>query len=190
MKYFRLLDDVMFQNRWYLSAIHDVDNWLLSRPPMLAIDDPLRDRLLRVGLQQSGEALDFSFAGYADVPVVSFKTLQAISGLDGFTAFPAKIDGLQQKTSYHILHFWDEADCVDENKSCFGIIPENDPIRPDLAGNYRAVTKLTIDTGRTLGKHIFRPERLSGRVIISEEVKRRFEAAGVTGAVFESVNGD
>ncbi len=190
MKYFRLLDDIRFPDRWHLSTVHNVDNWLLTRAPMLAMDDPLRDQVFRVELRQTGVSLDYSLAGYAGVPVVSFEALQAISGLDGFTAIPAKIDGLQQKTSYYILHIWDIVDCVDEKLSKFEKYQVDDSVRPDLAGNYSAFFKLIVDASRTHNRHIFRLARSGPEVIVSEEVKRRFEAAGVTGAVFESVNGD
>ncbi|MDO5658050.1 MAG: hypothetical protein Q4G36_06980 [Paracoccus sp. (in: a-proteobacteria)] len=190
MRFFRLLDDVEFPGRWHLSTISDADNWRLARPPVLGMDDPLRDQVLKVGLRQSGTPLDYSLAGYAGVPVVGFKVLQAISRLDGLTTIPAKVEGFQQKTSYHILHFWDEADCVDEGASQFEKYQVNDPVRPDLAGNYSAFVRLVIDPSRTRGKHIFRLARSGVEVVISEEVKRRFEDAGVTGAVFQDVTGD
>jgi len=190
MKFFRLLDDLEFPDRWYLSTVSDADNWRLARPPVLGMGDPLRDQVLKVELRKSGIPLDYSLAGYAGVPVVSFEALHAISGLDGFTAIPAKIGGFQQKTSYYILHFWDEADCVDERASKFEKYQVDDPVRPDLAGNYSAFFSLVIDPSRTGGKDIFRLARSGTEVIVSEEVKRRFEDAGVTGAVFQDVTGD
>jgi len=151
MRYYRLLDDINFPKRWHLSTIRGIDNWLLTRPPMLNMDDPLRDKVLDVEVRKVGAALDFTLAGYAGVPIVSFEAIQAIVGIDGFTAITAKIEAFRQKTSYYALHLWDTADCVDEERSELEIIPENDPVRPDLAGNYRSVTKLVIDPNRTLG---------------------------------------
>jgi hypothetical protein len=190
MKFFRLLDDLYFQGRWYLSTVSDADNWRLVCPPVLGVGDPLWGQVLKVELRKSGVPLDYSLAGYAGVPVVSFEALRAISGLEGFTALPAKIVGFQQKTSYHILHFWDEADCVDERSSRFEKYQVDDPVRPDLAGNYSAFFRLVIDPSRVGGKHIFRLARSGNEVIVSEEVKRRFENTGVTGAVFQDVTGD
>lgn len=190
MRFFRLLEDVGIANRWHLSTVLNVDNWLLARPPMLGMNDPLRQQVFDIELRQAGFALDYSLAGYAGVPVVSFKALQAVAGLDGFTAIPAKINGFQQTTSYYVLHLWDEEDCVDEEVSSFEKYQVDDPVRPDLAGNYCAFFKLVVDPDRTRGKHMFRLARSGPEVIVSEEVKRRFEDAGVTGAVFESVNGD
>ena len=47
-----------------------------------------------------------------------------------------------------------------------------------------------VDTDKVDGKHIFRVKGHLGSLIVSEEVKLRFEQSGVTGALFESVNGD
>ncbi len=190
MQYFELSIDLQDHDAWYLGAISEVDNWRLVRPPMIPVDSPLRDTAgqpYKTILKHDGKPMDYTVAGYASVPVASFKVIRALSGLGGFTGFPVDIEGFAQKDLYNILHFWDVADCFDEARSSFEIIPENDPIRPDLAGNYRSVTKLVIDPDRAEGKHIFRIARLEGRVIVSEEVKRRFEAAAVTGAVFLDV---
>ena len=116
--------------------------------------------------------------------------MNTIFATEPFTAMSAKVDGFQQKTPYYILHVWDVVDCVDEELSKFERYQVDDPVRPDLAGNYSAFFKLVVSPSRAQGKHIFRLARSGPEVIVSEEVKRRFEAAGVTGAVFESVNGD
>lgn len=151
------------------------------------MNDARRDQVFEVELKINGASTDYTTTSFRSVPLGSFKVLQALSGLDGFTAFPARIVNFGQKTSYHILHFWDVVDFFDEARSAVEIIPFNDPIRPDLAGNYRSVTKLKIDPSKAVGKHTFRIARLEGRVIVSEDVKKRFEDFGITGAVFDSV---
>ena len=187
MDYFELSDYVNFPHRWHLRGLIGFDGITFVRPPMVPVNDPLRDRGFDVKLQVNGTAMDYTTTSFRSVPITSFEVVRALSGLDGFSAFPASIRGFQQKTSYHILHFWDVVDCFDEAGSSFEVIPKDDPIRPDLAGNYRSVTRLRINPFRAGGKHIFRIARLEGRVIVSEEVKRRFEAAGVSGAVFDYV---
>lgn len=198
MKYFALSIDLFDHEAWHLGDIvrgdlSPGDNWRFVQPPMVPMDSPLRDNAKEpysVKLKNNGKPMDYTIAGYAGIPIGEFKVTRCLNGLDGFTAFPVMIEGFAQKELYHILHFWDVIDCFDEAKSQFEIIPEDDPIRPDLAGNYRSVTKLEIDTVRAQGKHLFRVARLENRVVVSEEVKRRFENAGVTGAIFEPVNGD
>lgn len=193
MRYFRLSVDLQDHDAWYLGAISETDNWRFVRPPMIPMDSPLRDtagRPYKTVLKQNGKATDYTLAGYASVPIVSFKVLRALSGLDGFTGFPVDIEGFAQRDLYNIVHFWDEVDCVDEELSEFTKFVENDPIRPDLAGQYKGFYKLRINIEHTQGKHIFRLARSGSEVIVSEEVKRRFEAAGISGALFECVTQD
>ncbi|MGN5952938.1 imm11 family protein [Enterococcus faecalis] len=49
---------------------------------------------------------------------------------------------------------------------------------------------MAIDESKVGDFHIFRIKKYLGAIVVSEDVKLRFEAAGVVGAVFESVNGD
>lgn len=190
MQYFRLLDELNFPNRWHLRRLVGIDGAEFARPPMVAIGDPVRERAYEVELQVDGTAMDYTTTSFRSVPIASFEVVRALSGLDGFTALPASIRAFSQRTSYHILHFWDEVDCVDEDKSQFEKFQPNDPIRPDLAGHYSSFFKLIIDPNRTAGKDIFRLAKSGSEVIVSEEVKRRFEAADVTGAVFKRVTDD
>lgn len=83
-----------------------------------------------------------------------------------------------------------QIDCVDEKRSRYKKFEVDDPVRPDMAGNYRAFYNLVVDPGRVGSSHIFKLKKYLGAVIVSEEVKRRFMAAGVVGVLFDSVNGD
>ena len=134
MKYFTLTDDIDFPERWHLGAVVNQGDWRLVRPPMIAMNDPLRSRRYRIDLQVPGQAMDYSTTSQAEVPIISFKALSALSGTDGFSAFPAHVLGFTARTSFHVLHVWDEADCVDEDQSEFQLFLKDDPVRPDLAG--------------------------------------------------------
>lgn len=190
MQYFRLLDDINFPNRWHLGGLIGIDGMEFVRPPRVPLYHPLREQIYGVDLQVKGAPMDYTTTSFRSVPIASYEAVQALLGLKGFTSFPVRIPEFQEKTSYYILHFWDVADCFDEASSDFEVIPMDDPIRPDLAGNYRSVTKLRVDAARADGKDIFRIARLEGHIIVSNEVKQRFEAAGVTGAVFEGVTAE
>lgn len=198
MQYFELSINLLDQKAWHLGDISREDlaageNWRFVQPPMVPMDSPLRTNgqgPFKTVLKNNGKPKDYSIAGYASVPIVKFKVTKCLDGLDGFTVFPVTIEGFAQRDLYHIVHFWDVVDCFDEAQSQFEVIPENDPIRPDLAGNYRSVSRLVIDPKRAEGKHIFRLARLENRIIVSQEVKRRFQEAGVTGAVFDPVTAD
>lgn len=82
-----------------------------------------------------------------------------------------------------------QIDCVDEENSEFSVFDKNDPVRPDLAGTYRNFFNLVIDTSKVGGRHIFRLKKYLGALIVSQEVKRRFESARVTGVTFDLLNG-
>lgn len=198
MKYYKLFIDLQDQTAWRLGDItrQDLtpgDNWQFVQPPMVPMDSSLRENAegpFRTLLKNNGKPMGYTIAGYANVPIGAFKMTTALKGVDGFTVFPVMIDGFAQRDLYHIFHFWDEIDCVDEECSEFTKFSENDPVRPDLAGQYSGFYKLRIDPKRAKGKHIFRLAKSRSDIIVSEEVKRRFEVAGLTGAVFESVTED
>ena len=86
------------------------------------------------------------------------------------------------------MHFWDEVECVDENQSKFEKFQLDDPVRPDLAGEYSSLHRLTIDSRRAVGKDAFRLAGSGVEVIVSETIKCRFEQYKLTGAIFEPVN--
>ena len=152
------------------------------------MDDSLRSVKYFAELDVAGQALDYTTTSDASVPICSFEFLSAISGFPGLTAFPVTIEGLRNlATSYHILHFWDEVDCVDEEKSNFEKFTFDDPVRPDLAGRYRAFFKLVIDARRAEDKHIFRIARSGVEVIVSDAVKSCLDDRGLRGLVFEPV---
>lgn len=198
MKYHVLFIDLEDSDAWVLGDILRSDlspgeNWRFVQPPMIPLDSPLRVSAAdpyKVELENAGLPVDYTIAGYANVPIASLKVARCLKGVHGFTAFPVEITGFAGGELYHILHFWDVVDCFDEVKSKFEIIQRDDPVRPDLAGNYRSVTRLVIDAAKAEGKHLFRLARLENYVIVSEEVRRRFESSGVTGAIFEAANGD
>ena len=195
MMFFALSIDLFDYQAWHLGDIARDDmatgeNWRFVRSPMIPMDSALRDTAkgpFAVKRKGDGRPVDYTVAGYAGVPIGTFKVTRCLQGLDGFTTFPVTVEGSAQTDLLHILHVWEVVDCFDEVKSQFQIIPENDRIRPDLAGHYRSVTRLVIDAAKAQGKHLFRIARLENRLIVSEEVKRRFEDVGVSGAVCEPV---
>ena len=196
--FFTLSIDLFDHRAWHLGDVVRDDlapgeNWRFVRSPMVPMDSTLRDTAMgpfRVKLKTNGKPTDYTVAGYAGVPIAHWKVTQCLQGLDGFTVFPVTVEGFTLTDLHHILHVWEVVDCFDETQSRFEIIAENDRIRPDLAGHYRSVTRLVIDPAKARGKHLFRIARLENRLVVSAEVKRRFEDAGVTGAVFEPVTGD
>ncbi|MCU4562722.1 imm11 family protein [Acinetobacter sp. WU_MDCI_Abxc222] len=78
-------------------------------------------------------------------------------------------------------------DCVDETNSDFQKFIENDPVRPDLAGHYRAFFKLIIDAEKTENADFFRIDKENATIIVSQNIKDIYETNHLTGACFTKV---
>jgi len=77
--------------------------------------------------------------------------------------------------------------CLDETRSEFTKWTDKDH-RADLAGQYRMVTKLKIDTSQLPPScHFFRIEGWPIGLIVSEDVKAAMEHCDCLGAKFEDV---
>ncbi|MCC4589480.1 hypothetical protein LL962_20705 [Xanthomonas sp. NCPPB 1067] len=192
MKYYLLSQDLSNDGKWVLGDINHVDNWLFRNPTV----DLMEPGSYSLSVRFDGDEVDFSLAGYASVPVVGDKVVRSLAGLPEVDELysnvifsPVEIENRSSENNYFIMIVETQVDCVDEERSDFSIYSEDDPVRPDLAGNYRSFFNLVILPEKIDGRHIFRLKRRLGVLIVSEEVKRRFECAGVTGVVFKLLNG-
>jgi hypothetical protein len=183
MKYYRLRDDINYSRRWYLGDIKHVDNWLYRNPPVEFMEPGLG--FLEV--YENGNEMDFTLTERYAVPIVSKQFTEALVGIAEIDepychVIFNRVDIVNRSTStqYFAMVIETQQDCVDESKSDFKKYEINDPVRPDLAGQYSAFFKLVIDPTKTQGKHIFRIKKHLGAIIVSEEVKMRLEVAGVT----------
>lgn len=70
---------------------------------------------------------------------------------------------------------------VDEVNSEFQKFEENDPVRPDESGEYRAFTKLRLDPNKIVDIDLFRLKGFEVAVVISERIKGKIESIGTTG---------
>lgn len=185
--------DVMFYDKWVLGDVHHVDNWHFSDPPV----NFMEPGIYTLDVRFDGTEVDYSLAGYASVPVLSEKARNSLVGLPevderyrNVVFEPVKISNRIVRQNYFLMIIETQVDCVDEGCSIFKKFEFDDPVRPDMAGSYQAFYNLVIDPGRVGSSHIFRLKHYLGAIIVSEEVKRRFVAAGVAGVLFDSVNGD
>lgn len=193
MRYYLLRQDVAVSGKWALGDIRHADNWKFSDPPVNFMEPG--EYVLDVRFD--GLELDYSLAGYASVPVLSRKARDSLVGLPDVdepymhvVLEPVAIEGKEVSSDYYLMVIESQVECVDESKSRFELYRSSDPVRPDLAGEYRAFYNLVVDASMVKGKHIFRLKKYLGAIVVSEEVKLRFERVGVIGAVFESVAGD
>ena len=191
MKYYRLREDVCFPGRWHLGDIRFVDNWLFRDPPQ----DFLEPGSNEVEVRVEGAELDFSLTVRYGVPVVSGRFIEALTGLHeidephNFVVFNSLeiLSERETEAQYFTMAIESQADCVNESSSRFEKFEENDPIRPDLAGSYKAFTELAIYEDKCKGLHFFRLKKHLGAIIVSEEVKKKLEAKKITGVVFEDL---
>lgn len=193
MKYYLLRDDLELPSRWFLGDIRNVDNWGFSDPAPYFMEPAI----YTLDVYRKGTAMDYTATEAFGVPVLSRKAKDALSGLPEIdepyyhtVLEPVNVEGMPVEQDYFVMVIETQIDCVDEVRSDFQKYEVNDPVRPDRAGEYRSFFNLVVDPEKIGDHHIFRLKKHLGSIIVSEEVKRRFEDAGVTGAVFESVNGD
>lgn len=179
MKYYCLEDDMYFPKRWYLGDVNDdqVDNWAFE----INVENVSRDIEYYISPTLDGNEKDYTISTPYCVLIVSDTIKNALEGFDEVEFLPVVIKNKKVKKDYFIFLIKEHIECVDEEKSKFQKYVENDPVRPDRAGEYSAFFKLIIDPKKANGHHIFRVKKHTGAVIISEEVKRRFEEAGVNG---------
>jgi hypothetical protein len=77
--------------------------------------------------------------------------------------------------------------CLDEKRSIFQKFETNDEIRPDLAGDYKAVNPLFIDPDK-VNRSIFRLDKYDIVIIVSEHVKNKLEKVELSGLKFNLIS--
>ncbi len=182
MKYFDLLDDMTIAGRWHLGEVRSRSG---TEPPLWHGVRLVDTSELRGVVTHRGRALDFSLTAYA-VPIVSNKLAGVIaaSAPGDVQCVPVELAG---RTGMFVLNSLRVIRCLDESSSDFLKWTKQDH-RADLAGQYRQVTKLSVDP-RAIpsGAHLFRIEAWRVALIVSEHVKSAMEAAGCIGAKFIDV---
>lgn len=189
MKYYRLMDELMKpQDRWFLKSLNVVDEnkvsvWKFISPAPLKIPDSEK---LTISVRENGKPLDFTFADF-EVLIVNEKVAFFLSD-DECQLIPVQVDGIKTKHSYFIVVLLNAVDCLDESRALFEKWQHDDPIRPDLAGNYKGVYKLFVHTNKIQpGNTIFRLGKSENIIVINEKLKRQFESNGITGIKFKDI---
>ncbi|MBZ0143936.1 MAG: hypothetical protein K8F56_10165 [Rhodocyclaceae bacterium] len=180
--YYRLIDDVNLSGRWHLGevAVQDTPEFNTFEGGELPSDLRAVAEIAR-----HGRALAFCLTSFA-VPVASTALGRAVCSVAGreVQQIPTCIGG---DSGFVVLHAKNLYDCLDESRSEFVKWTASDH-RSDLAGHYRMVTSLSIDSSRVPSDaQVFRIARWSIALIVSERVKRAMEFAGCLGAKFQKV---
>lgn len=148
--------------------------------------DPEQYKDLEVEIDQEGRSMDLTLTDGRLTPIVSERFVQCLSEfMDDVQLFPAKVPGTTEK--YYILVIKNAIDCVDEEKSDFEKFEPGNKIRPDLAGEYRAMRVIKVDPPR-IDRHIFRIAKYEVAAIVSGKVKDRLESAQLRGVKFKPVS--
>lgn len=178
-----MIDDLHFPGRWNLQGINfksEGDVWLYRKAGK--IEAPQED--LEISIIDEGIPLDITMAEF-EILIGNEKVVDILDETQ-VQKIPISINGIKGK-SYFILVVRNEVDCVDREKSEFTLWEENNPIRPDLAGKYRMVSKIKVDPLKMAGNDILRIKDFNVAAIVSERLKKCFEAEGISGVGFEEV---
>lgn len=186
MKYFRILDDLN-SDRWYLGDLQlkgDESVWSFVGTG----EKESMSYIPKMEIVDTGKPVNFTF-GEFDIIIVDEKTKQLFPQ-DEVQFFPVEIiltQGIHKPEKYYIMTIINEIDCLDKNLSSFDVYAKDDPIRPDLAGNYKTVYEMVIDKNKENKKSIFRLKNYNVAVIINEALKDKLEQASIKGIKYKEV---
>lgn len=181
MNYYLINDDINFSKRWYLGEIALSDNWQIQK----YIDT---ERVYEIELYQDGSVMDYTCNEAYGVSIVSGKLKNLMSDFTGVTFAKANIIGKELDDKFYIMAIPNELECINEELSEFSKFEENNPIRPDKAGEYSSFLKMVVDPEKCSNCDIFRVKGYSIAIVVSSNVKRRIEDAGILGVDFKKVS--
>lgn len=184
--YFELVDDVEASGRWFLKSPRDKDGapvdarmFTVARP--MIVQGPLA-----ISLRREGARLDWTFADF-DMPVASASATRVLQQLapQHVEIHPACVE--KQDEEFAVINVLACRKCVDESESEFLKWTPTDN-RPDKCGDYRQMTRLRIRAAAAEDADIFRVDGWRIALIVSERIKKAFEAERFTGVRFLSVS--
>ena len=180
MKYYRLLEDMNSADRWYLGKIENINNWITH-------SDVLPDSL-DINLVQDGPEIDFTLTENYVVPIISQRLKEKLMAVSNIRFVSVKPIGKKCIYTYFAMIVEKVVDCIDEEKSKFEKFQNNDPIRPDMAGQYSAFFDMKIDKEKIEGLDIFRIENFEIAIVVSENIVNKLHSYGVRGIRFKLIN--
>ena len=182
MKYFRLLDNINYPQRWYLGdLVPDNNNWKFTYANK--IDEALLASDLEVEIYKSGNSMDYTTTEGYVVPIVSVALRKALEFVKDVQFIPIQIEG----QLYYIMVLCSVIYCVDESASEFEKYLENDSISADKTGDYKSFYRMKIDERKTRFKDMFRLGGYDIAIIVSEKVKNEIENINPLTATFKEV---
>jgi Immunity protein family (Imm11) len=184
-KFYRILDDVELSGRWWLKSPREsngnpIEPELFRGGRVLDLCSPLT-----ISVRHQGKPIDWTFADF-DMPVVTGRTANLLRNIcqDDIQFLAVNVEGYDG--DFEILNTLNVIFCLDEKKSNVLFWNKEDG-RPDKIGQYRQVANTRIDPSRIKKVDIFRIGGWEIALIVSKQVKRKFEENGVTGVRFVEV---
>jgi len=182
MQFYRILDDINYNNRWFLGSIPDLtDIWKYTSATR--IEPPVST--IPISLRTEGLHMDFTFADF-ELPIINEKCRRLLPANE-IQVLPVTLPAHVKKENSYILIIIHEIECVDEANSEYSKFDYNDSVRPDKSGEFRSFSKLIIDPSKVIGANIFRIKRFNNAIIISQYLKDILEMNAITGIIFQNV---
>jgi hypothetical protein len=185
-RFFELYDDVYGPRRWHLTNPTDSSGREVEDPWQFTDGRPVQvGERLKVPIEHSGKALDFTMAGLS-IPVVHVKVAMVFAERANKDVQLIPVDVKGHPEEYFILVATRLIRCIDEKRSKVQFWRPEDGL-PHKVGTYYAVDDLHIDKATVGDAKVFRPEGWRGTLIVSEEIKNALERIGATGTKFIEV---
>lgn len=177
--YFRLIDDLTVSQRWHLGVAALADG---SEPRLRAgLRYDMRE-VPDIAVTRPGRPLEFSLTSFA-VPFVTpalGKAIVAAAG-DDVQLVPVRIASSPEMAILNVVRV---LPCLDEQRSAFVKWTAADH-RSDLAGQYRQITKLSLDRAAIppdVG--VFRIWGSLVEIVVADRLKAAMEQVGCFGLTF------
>jgi hypothetical protein len=185
MKYYRVLNDLHIEDRWFLGEVNFDDEWDFWQyvSPGVAL---VPDKELVVSVTEEGKSLDFNMADF-ELLIINEKVASLLNK-EEVQLIPIKVDKLKSKVPYFLMVVKNAIDCVDEEKSQFMKWEPGNKIRPDKVGEYENFMKLVINPSKVGSTNIFRIKGFDVAVIISQSLKESLEKNNIKGVRFKEVS--
>jgi hypothetical protein len=184
-RYYRVTDDVYFPGRWHLWEPRDGNGaelwgWEFMGAKPVSVRTPIT-----VSVMKPGVALDFTEV--LAIPIVTPKLAGAVADVVGTSCverFEAEVEG--NTARFEVLNVLTALSCADEKRSEI-LYPTASDDRPDMAGQYKMVSRLVLDQTQLGDADLFRLAEYKVMLICSELLKDRLEKGGFKGLRFEEI---
>jgi|SRR6266516_817437 len=177
-------DDFREPIRWYLRAPTDSAKqdltWAFNTARHARQASPLFTEI-----QQEGRRVDFTFAAF-DIPILNRAAMSVFQTYAGESVefVPTRVEG--EPDDYFVMNILAEADCLDEEASLIQWWTPEDG-RPDRIGTYRTLAREIYDSSVTQLPAIFRLSKFHVRVIVTDELRKIINDAGLTGLICREI---